>query len=115
MGERVNGIVWLWQFKFNLGDDIGEVTDVVFYIKKNQDYYRSVVPWKFINKAVDTPRGKLENKLNKMNPKIVKELKKEGISFDSAHLAMCLASYKHLESVRQDRDSERLGPVHFSD
>ncbi len=88
------------QFRVATGKKIGECS---FYIKNKdyETYHRISID--AIREIVKIPRGQLEDKLDNIDPKIKKNLKKAGLSVDSAHLAICLA---YIDRITSPRDSD---------
>ena len=52
--------------------------------------YCGFLPKRVLKKIAETPRGKLENKLEAVSPKI-KDYLKSDLSIDSLHIALCQA------------------------
>ncbi len=85
-------------------DKIVSTEDHEIWIKdKTQTRY--ALPRGCLNEFAQTERGRLESKLNNMNPEIKFTLEKNGLTIDSVHIAICQAYIKNEERYQKYLDS----------
>jgi len=94
------------ELKIVASQDVGYESFCIKNKEGDESCYK--LPIRLFNEVHELKRGELEGKLNEIDPKITESLKKANISIDSAHLAMCLSSYNAWETIRADRESERM-------
>jgi len=80
-------------------DKIISTEDHELWIKEKDEDQRYALPRGCLNEFAQTKRDRLESKLRNMNPEIKSALEKNGLTIDSAHIAICQAYIENEERI----------------